>query len=172
MEINKYKANIYTDFTILSFHRPTTHSHLKSTATLTPEPTFPKPHYPLASHHHTRHMNALFVLRPAKLWAFNFGHPCLFMNALPVSHPCETLGVQLWASMPVPCQREVLLPEKIWATTGGIASLPSIARTNPFQNRTIPLAFRRARVCVCFFGFASMPRQPLVPLHRATALCG
>ncbi|EDS01059.1 hypothetical protein EUBSIR_01024 [[Eubacterium] siraeum DSM 15702] len=21
-------------------------------------------------------MNALFVLRPAKLWAFNFGHPC------------------------------------------------------------------------------------------------
>ena len=21
-------------------------------------------------------MNALFILRPAKLWAFNFGHPC------------------------------------------------------------------------------------------------
>ena len=29
------------------------------------------------------------------------------MNALLVSHPCETLGVQLRASMPVPCQREV-----------------------------------------------------------------
>ena len=45
MEINKYKANIYADFTILSFPRPTTHSPLKSTATLTPEPTLPKPHY-------------------------------------------------------------------------------------------------------------------------------
>ena len=31
MELNKYKTNIYTDFTIFSFHRPTTHSHLKST---------------------------------------------------------------------------------------------------------------------------------------------
>ena len=47
MEINKYKANIYTYFTILSFHRPTTHKPLKSTATLAPEPTLPKPHYPL-----------------------------------------------------------------------------------------------------------------------------
>ena len=46
-------------------------------------------------------MNALFVLRPAKLRAFNFGHPCPFMNALLVSHPCETLGVQLRASMPL-----------------------------------------------------------------------
>ena len=54
---------------------------------------------------YTCHMNALFVLRPAKLRAFNFGHPCPFMNALLVSHPCETLGVQLRASMPVPCQR-------------------------------------------------------------------
>ena len=44
--MNKYKANIYTDFTILSFHRPTTHNPLKSTAALTPEPTLPKPHYP------------------------------------------------------------------------------------------------------------------------------
>ena len=49
MEINKYKANIYTDFTILSFHRPTTHHPLKSTATLTPGPTLPKPHYPSKS---------------------------------------------------------------------------------------------------------------------------
>ena len=31
-------------------------------------------------------------------------HSC-HMNALLVSHPCETLGVQLRASMPVPCQR-------------------------------------------------------------------
>jgi hypothetical protein len=46
VEMNKYKANIYADFTILSFHRPSIHNLLKSTATLTPEPTLPKPHYP------------------------------------------------------------------------------------------------------------------------------
>ena len=81
---------------------------------------------------------------------------------------------------------EVLSPEKIRATTGGIASPPSFACTNPcfapphlpplskvrccrpkkfvrlpeglslhqpFQNRTIPFAFRRASVCVCLYGF-------------------
>ena len=30
----------------------------------------------------------------------NRQHPCLLMNALPVSHPSETSGVQLRASMP------------------------------------------------------------------------
>ena len=44
-------------------------------------------------------MNALFVLRPAKLRAFNFGHPC----------PSLVKG-------------EVLSPDKIRATTGGIAT--------------------------------------------------
>ena len=38
--------------------------------------------------------------------------------------------------------------------------------------RTITLTFRRASVCVCLYCFASVPRQPLVPLHRATALRG
>nr|DAY41894.1 MAG TPA: hypothetical protein [Caudoviricetes sp.] len=33
---------IYTDFTISSFHRPTTHSPLKSTATLAPRTNPPK----------------------------------------------------------------------------------------------------------------------------------
>ena len=33
--------------------------------------TIPRPALP-----HTPLMNALFVLRPAKLWAFNIGHPC------------------------------------------------------------------------------------------------
>ena len=50
-------------------------------------------------------------------------HSC-HMNALLVSHPCETLGVQLRASMPVPSKGEVLLPERIRATTGGVAFLP------------------------------------------------
>ena len=58
-------------------------------------------------------------------------HSC-HMNALLVSHPCETLGVQLRASMPVPSKGEVLSPEKIRATTGGIATPPFLTlRTNP-----------------------------------------
>ena len=47
---------------------------------------------------------------------------------------------------------EVLSPEKIRATTGGIASPPSLSPHQPFQNRTIPLAFRTAIVCVCLYG--------------------
>jgi len=62
---------------------------------------------------------------------------------------------------------EVLSPERIRATTGGIASPPSLAPRQPFQNRTIPrkspthLPFNERSVY-----FASLPRQPLVPLRR------
>ncbi|HCS32606.1 MAG TPA: hypothetical protein DIW32_08365 [Eubacterium sp.] len=38
---------------------------------------------------------------------------------------------------------EVLSPEKIRATTGGIAKPPHLSPYQPFQNPTIPLAFRR-----------------------------
>ena len=48
---------------------------------------------------------------------------------------------------------EVLSPERIRATTGGIAAPLSPRLRKPFQNRTIPLAFRRG-VSV------------LLPLHR------
>ena len=51
---------------------------------------------------------------------------------------------------------EVLSPEKIRATTGGIVTPPSLAPHQPSQNRTIPLAFRRVRVCVRLVGFASI----------------
>ena len=154
MEINRYKANIYTYFTILSFHRPTTHNPLKSTATLAPRPTLPKPHYPSKNAITLAIWTLCWFRILAKLWAFNFGHPC----------PSLVKG-------------EVLSPEKIRATTGGIASLLSLALHQPFQNRTIPHAFRRVRVCVCLVGFASLqspwahtlkaslPCLPL-PLHR------
>mgnify|MGYP004453180411 CR=1 FL=1 len=58
-----------------------------------------------------------------------------------------------------------------------LLSLATLTPPQPFQNRTIPLAFRRASVCVCFVGFASL-RSPwahtlkaslpclLLPLHR------
>ena len=51
---------------------------------------------------------------------------------------------------------EVLSPEK---KSGDYRRdcLTTILRLHqPFQNRTIPLAFRRVRVCVCLYGFASV----------------
>ena len=44
---------------------------------------------------------------------------------------------------------ELLLPEKIRATTGGIVTPPI------FPKPHYPLAFRRASVCVCLYGFVS-----------------
>ena len=86
-------------------------------------------------------MNALFVLRPAKLRAFNFGHPC----------PSLVKG-------------EVLSPDKIRATTGGIATPPSLASHQPLQNRTIPLTFRNANICMCRYAFTSALNLP--PLSK------
>ena len=77
----------------------------------------------IENRHHPCLMNALFVLRPAKLRAFNFGHPC----------PSLVKG-------------EVLSPDKIRATTGGIATPPFLASHQPLQNRTIPPAFRNANI--------------------------
>ena len=50
------------------------------------------------------------------------------MNALLVSHPHYPLPLTKLASL---VKGEVLSPEKIRATTGGIASPPSLACTNP-----------------------------------------
>ena len=114
-------------------------------------------------------MNALFVLRPAKLWAFNFGHPC----------PPSKKG-------------EVLLLGQAEPTMVGIVPHSHHQWDFPHYSllfvskhlyaliclhiRTIPLAFRRVRVCVCFLvshpcetmgthAKASLPCLPL-PLHR------
>ncbi len=55
----------------------------------------------------------------------NRQHPCLLMNALLVSHPCETLGVQLRASMPALEKRgEVLLHGQAEPTMVVIAPHP------------------------------------------------
>ena len=84
MELNKYKTNIYTDFTIFSFHRPTTLSKA------------PPP------------------LRP--------------------DQPSQnrTIPSPRTATLASLVKGEVLSPEKIRATTGGIATPPSLTlRTNP-----------------------------------------
>ena len=53
---------------------------------------------------------------------------------------------------------EVLSPERIRATTGGIASPPSLAPHQPFQNRTIPRKSPTPLPCL------------LLPLHRIPPL--
>ena len=90
-------------------------------------PTFPKPHYPLLCTITLASLVKGEVLLPKKFGRLPEGSPyhhpspltnppktalplekryhSCHMNALLVSHPCETLGVQLRASMPVPCQR-------------------------------------------------------------------
>ena len=66
---------------------------------------------------------------------------------------------------------EVLSPERIRATTRGIALPPSLAPHQPFQNRTIPrLTPSSLPLSERFVDFASLPRQPLVPLHRIPPL--
>ena len=86
-------------------------------------PTLPKPHYPLAF------CNANICMRryafASALSHENRQHPCLLMNALLVSHPCETLGVQLRASMPALEKRgEVLLHGQAEPTMVVIAPHP------------------------------------------------
>ena len=50
---------------------------------------------------------------------------------------------------------------------------PSLAPHQPFKNRTIPLAFRMARVCVCLVGFASLQSPwAYTPDIRAGDKCG
>ncbi len=75
-------------------------------------------------------MNALLALRPCKA----FGRSTSGIHARPrkrVRFCCSVKPSQLW-----------------WGL------FPSRTINEIF--RTIPLAFRRARVCVCFFGFASV----------------
>ena len=60
---------------------------------------------------------------------------------------------------------EVLSPEKIRATTGGIASPPSLAPHQPSQNRTIPSHFAML-TSVC----ADTLSHPHYPLPRTMSL--
>ena len=80
------------------------------------------------------------------------------MNALFVSHPCATLGVQLRASMPVPSKGEALSPDKIRATTGGIATPSTLPRTNPPKTTlSHPLFVMPTSVCA---DMLSHPHHP------------
>ena len=66
------------------------------------------------------------------------------MNALPISHPHYSLPHTKLASL---VKGEVLSPEKIRATTGGIVT-PTLAHINPSKTAlSLSLFVRRASVC-------------------------
>ena len=106
-------------------------------------------------------MNALLALRPCKAFgrSFQASLPCLPLplhRILSYSQPLQkdnnpSPRTTTLASL---VKGEVLSPDKIRATTGGIATPPSLASHQPLQNRTIPPAFRTAIVCVCLYDFA------------------
>ena len=143
-----------------------------------------------------------FCIR-AKLRAQTLRHPCLARSSRCID-PLHFYNLLKSTSIASPrtttlaslVKGEVLSPEKIRATTGGIVTPPTLPKPHypllctttlaslvkgevlspekksgdyrrdclttilrlhqPFQNRTIPLAFRRVRVCVCLYGFASV----------------
>ena len=93
--------------------------------------------------HHPCLMNALFVLRPAKLRAFNFGHPCpSLVKGRWIDGKAQTLTLLHLLAICSP----FLYCKLFCRQDGGIATPPSLASHQPLQNRTIPLAFRNANI--------------------------
>ena len=76
-------------------------------------------------------------------WAFNFGHPC----------PPSKKGEVLLLGQAEPTMVGIVNALEAFMVALLSISIP-FAPHQPFKNRTIPLAFRRARVCVCLYGFA------------------
>ena len=89
------------------------------------------------------------------------------MNALPVSqnvanrqHPCLPSKKGRWidgktqtvALLLSACDASAFFICQTFCRQDGGIVPPSLASHQPFQNRTIPLAFRRASVCVCLYG--------------------
>ena len=66
----------------------------------------------------------------------NHQHPCLLMNALLVSHPSETLGVQLRASVPFLEKGDVLLLSQAQPTMVGIVP-------HSYYHRQFPLSLAK-----------------------------
>ena len=118
-----------------------------------------------------------FCIR-AKLRAQTLRHPCLARSSRCID-PLHFYNLLKSTSIASPrtttlaslVKGEVLSPEKIRATTGGIVAPPTLPKPHypsrfPYCNRlyalicfhihTILFAFRRVRVCVCLYGFASV----------------
>ena len=103
---------------------------------------------------------------------------CTFMNALLVSHPCETLGVHFIRHPCLTRKLRVLPP----AAPKIIPRLLSGRKCSGVVESCLLCWFRIVRnfgqalsriLAFAVIGVgASLRRQPFVPLHRATALCG
>ena len=106
----------------------------------------------------------LFALTSA-LSLENRHHPCLLMNALPVSHSHYPLPRTTLAST----RKRVrfccsVKPSQLWWGLLPICTINEIFRT-------IPLAFRRVSVCVCLVGFASLQSHWAHTLRHPCLAC-
>ena len=130
----------------------------------------PNPHYPLLCTTTLASLVKGEVLSPEKIRATTGGIASL--PSLACTNPPNTaLSHAKYHILASLVKGEVLSPEKIRATTGGIVAPPTLPKPHypsrfPYCNRlyalicfhihTILFAFRRVRVCVCLYGFASV----------------
>ena len=100
-----------------------------------PPPTLPKPHYPSLRTTFLPPLSKVRCCRPKKFGRLPEG---LFRHFLSRTNPPKTaLSLTLHHILASLVKGEVLSPEKIRATTGGIVP-PFFIPNQPFQNRTIP----------------------------------
>ena len=103
-------------------------------------------------------MNALFVLRPAKLWAFNFGHPARPRKR--VRFCCSAKPSQLWwglfshstiiTLLPTDIKKgEVLLLGQAEPTMVGDCNCLEVCFKNSPFLQPITAVFRTAVLCLC-----------------------
>ena len=150
-----------------------------------PVPTLPKPHHPLLAPPHLPPLLKVRCCRLKKFGrlpeglslhqpfqnstiplAFRRARACVclygFVFALPHRFPyCNRLYALICFHIrTIPCFAPPHLPPLLkvrCCRPKKFVRLPEgLSLHQPFQNRTIPLAFRRVRVCVCLYGFASV----------------
>ena len=99
-------------------------------------------------------------------WSFRRASVCVcLVGFASLQSPwAHTLKASL-PCLPLPLHRTSLSPQPSQKNDNPLAP------HQPFQNRTIPLAFRRASVCVCFICFASLRNFEHTRLRHPCLAC-
>ena len=113
-------------------------------------------------------MNALLISRPAKLWAFNIGHPCPSLakgELLLLSQAQPTIE-----GSPPPTSPLLLSPPKEYILRS-IRRARSVCALYGFAFQVPYRLFCRVRVCVCLYGFASLQNSVHTRLMHPCIAC-
>ena len=121
-------------------------------------PTFPKPHYPSKI--------AITLASPRKRGGGTAN--IIFWLAVQYSDSPAFMIQKLFRAVTVGIE---INRETIFKISEHSQFIPHLAPHQPFQNRTIPLAFRRVSVCVCLHGFASMQNFGHTRLRHPCLAC-